>query len=176
MKKSLLFAFIITLSASCEEMNKNEELNCVIQVINTETWTPENTSADFESNATVKVYKTKNSDSDKPIFEKQTNENGEVEFELSPYEFYLFLVEKEFLSNIIDTEIKNNLTIGFLIDGIFQSQEEIDSSPQPNAIPGDPRLTDINADGLVDANDKVPGTTVYLTNDTIKLFVARNSK
>jgi len=44
---------------------------------------------------------------------------------------------------------------GWKVDGIFQSQEEIDSAPtQDNAEPGDIRFKDINKDGVIDAKDE----------------------
>jgi len=52
---------------------------------------------------------------------------------------------------------------GFLTDGIFQNQAEIDAADtapdgtafQPNARPGDIRFKDVNGDGKLDNNDKV---------------------
>ncbi|QNL51912.1 TonB-dependent receptor [Olivibacter sp. SDN3] len=44
---------------------------------------------------------------------------------------------------------------GYLTDGLFQSQEEIDASPQPNVELGDRRYKDVNQDGVLDGNDRV---------------------
>ena len=44
---------------------------------------------------------------------------------------------------------------GYLTDGIFQNQAEIDAhANQPNAVPGDIRYVDVNGDGKVDADDR----------------------
>ena len=44
---------------------------------------------------------------------------------------------------------------GYLTDGIFQDQSEIDShANQPNAVPGDIRYVDVNGDGVVNADDR----------------------
>ena len=50
---------------------------------------------------------------------------------------------------------------GYVADGIFQNQEEINAHAdehgtliQPNAKPGDIRFKDLNHDGILDANDK----------------------
>lgn len=44
---------------------------------------------------------------------------------------------------------------GYVQEGIFQAQEEIDNSPtQPNAAPGDMKFKDLNNDGVIDANDR----------------------
>lgn len=43
---------------------------------------------------------------------------------------------------------------GYVYDGIFQTQEEIDShKAQPNAVPGEFRFKDLNKDGKLDASD-----------------------
>ena len=44
---------------------------------------------------------------------------------------------------------------GYIQEGIFQNQEEIDNSPtQPNAAPGDIKFKDLNKDGVIDAEDR----------------------
>jgi TonB-linked SusC/RagA family outer membrane protein len=43
---------------------------------------------------------------------------------------------------------------GFTEDGLFQSQEEIQNSAQPNAEVGEPRFRDLNTDGIIDDGDK----------------------
>jgi TonB-dependent starch-binding outer membrane protein SusC len=44
----------------------------------------------------------------------------------------------------------------YVADGIFQTQEDVDSSPHwPGAWPGDIRFVDVNGDGVIDAADRV---------------------
>jgi len=44
---------------------------------------------------------------------------------------------------------------GYLYDGVFLNQKELDASPHlPNDFPGDPRYVDLNGDGVLDADDK----------------------
>lgn len=44
---------------------------------------------------------------------------------------------------------------GYVQEGVFQTQEEINSSPtQPNAAPGDIKFKDLNGDGVIDSNDQ----------------------
>ncbi|NRA48263.1 MAG: SusC/RagA family TonB-linked outer membrane protein, partial [Phaeodactylibacter sp.] len=43
---------------------------------------------------------------------------------------------------------------GFITDGIFQNEEETAAGVQPDAVPGDIRYLDLNADGVIDDNDK----------------------
>ena len=59
---------------------------------------------------------------------------------------------------------------GFETEGIFQTEEEVAASAQPDAIPGHLRFTDQNGDGVIDAADRViigdpnPDWTFGLTN------------
>ncbi|WP_257666843.1 TonB-dependent receptor [Parapedobacter tibetensis] len=49
-------------------------------------------------------------------------------------------------------------SIGYVADGLYQSQEEIDAGPTPllnNVAPGDIRYVDINGDGEITADDRV---------------------
>lgn len=44
---------------------------------------------------------------------------------------------------------------GYVTDGIFQNQGEIDAhATQPNAVPGDIRFKDINGDGVINSDDR----------------------
>lgn len=43
---------------------------------------------------------------------------------------------------------------GYKVDGIFQTQAEVDASAQKNAAPGDFKYKDLNGDGVINAKDK----------------------
>ncbi len=48
-----------------------------------------------------------------------------------------------------------NIFYGYVTDGIFQSQEEVDAhAPQAGAAPGDIRFKDLNNDGIIDEKDR----------------------
>jgi len=47
-----------------------------------------------------------------------------------------------------------NSFYGYVSEGIFQSNDDIANSPQPNALPGDRKYVDINGDGALDARDR----------------------
>ncbi len=44
--------------------------------------------------------------------------------------------------------------LGYITTGLFQSQEEIMNSAQPNTKPGDRRYVDFNTDGIINALDR----------------------
>ncbi|WP_300435548.1 TonB-dependent receptor [Christiangramia sp.] len=48
-----------------------------------------------------------------------------------------------------------NAYFGYKTEGVFQSQEEVDASAQPNANPGDLKFVDDNGDGVLNATDRV---------------------
>tara|TARA_R110002012_G_scaffold81454_1_gene206163 strand:- start:101006 stop:104377 length:3372 start_codon:yes stop_codon:yes gene_type:complete len=58
---------------------------------------------------------------------------------------------------IIDEGLPINSQWGYKTDGLFQTQEEVDSYPNigPNRGPGDVKYVDINNDGLINASDRV---------------------
>lgn len=63
---------------------------------------------------------------------------------------------------------------GYVVDGIYQTQQDINNAPKdmlaPNARPGDFRFKDVNGDGVVDAKDRTvignyqPDYTYGITN------------
>lgn len=60
---------------------------------------------------------------------------------------------------------------GYKVDGIFQSQNEVDNSAQPQASPGDLRFRDVNGDGSISDDDRTilgdpfPDFTIGLNNN-----------
>lgn len=90
----------------------------------------------------------------------------------------------DFIPQIISGNIGtfiNNFTIvqegsplrsyyGYKVDGIFQSQQEVENSSQPNAKPGHLKFKDQNGDNVINADDRVilgdpfPDFTIGLNN------------
>ena len=65
--------------------------------------------------------------------------------------------DTRFISDFTLLEVDKpiNSYYGYLFDGVFQSQEEVDSSPvQVNAAVGGRRFKDLNNDGVVDEEDR----------------------
>ena len=112
------------------------------------TWTQENTTLETVEGATVDLYRNRDSfDSGQPDLTATSDENGKVVFNDLETNTYLMVVTKDDLSNIKE---------GFVISGVFQSQEEIDNAEvQPgNPKPGDFRFMDLNRDGIISDDDK----------------------
>jgi hypothetical protein len=75
---------------------------------------------------------------------------------------YYFLADKEGATNILD---------GYVVYGVFESQEEIDDYPGQNPPPlvGDLKFMDINADGRVNEDDKTTYQVIrHLPENEIK--------
>ncbi len=61
------------------------------------------------------------------------------------------------VNNFDRTEVGHSIQewYGYVQEGIFQTQEEIDNSPvQPNAAPGDIKFKDLDDNGVIDTNDR----------------------
>lgn len=60
------------------------------------------------------------------------------------------------MSNTVQLKVGEPLGnfYGRAFDGIFQSQEEINTSAQKTAKPGDIRYVDLNSDGVINDNDR----------------------
>ena len=112
-------------------------------------WTAQDPNLTSAEGATVNLYASQSAfDAGKPDFTAMSDESGKVRLHDLENGTYFLLVVKEGLSNLIDN---------FLIQAVFQTQEEIDGAavhpgtPQP----GDFWLNDINGDGLINNDDKV---------------------
>ena len=70
-------------------------------------------------------------------------------------------------------------SLGYHALGLFQSQEEIDSSPVQKfgpVIPGDIKYEDVNNDGVIDPDDRVPLKVFSVPNFTAGLSLGVNFK
>ena len=111
-------------------------------------WAMGNPTLTDVEGATANLFASQSAfDSGTPDFNATSDASGKVVFNDLENGNYFLLVSKDDLSNLI-----NN----FLVEGVFQTQEEIDGAavhpgtPQP----GDFRLADVNGDGLITDDDK----------------------
>ena len=68
------------------------------------------------------------------------------------------LEEPRLYKNLIQTGHRVDQLYGLIAEGIFQTQEEIDNSPQQlfsTVRPGDIKYRDVNGDKVIDSNDRV---------------------
>lgn len=94
-----------------------------------------------------------------PDYTTTSDENGKAIFYDLPSGTYFLIVKYEGLSNITSS--------GFLINGVFQNQEEIDNSAAQhnNSKPGSLKYTDVNGDGLIDNSDHVQFAIITLGDE-----------
>jgi hypothetical protein len=97
-----------------------------------------------------------------------TDSNGRVIFNQVQQDDYFVYIEKGNQSNVIEKEIINGKEVGFLIGGIFQNQAELDQSSVklPGTSVGDPKLVDVNGDGILNVNDKTVGYSIFVYDNT----------
>lgn len=153
-----------------------EELT--INVIDVESWAPENIEGELVENAIVKLLDRNNPNRNAPLYEGMTNSYGKVIFNKVLSDDYFVYIEKGEKSNLIAKEIINGNEVGYTISGIFNSQEEVDQSIQLNGTTiGDPKLIDTNADGVLSSDDKTFGNMITINGQTEHTFyISKNSK
>jgi hypothetical protein len=84
---------------------------------------------------------------------KQYTNGGKAYFYRLPAGNYLFTIEKGPFSNIVQKRNVGGVMKGFIVCGIFRTQQEILNSAQPKAKPGDLKLRDLNGDNRIDEAD-----------------------
>jgi len=147
----LFFSFLFFFGCKKEEnINDNTpKIAFELTVWNATKRTASNPNAEVSPNASIYIFTTKeDADNNKPKYTGKTNSNGMFSISVPAQEtYYLTAVN----GNAKGT--KN----GFLINGIFKSQEHISSTPRqtPAAQIGDLIFSDINGDGVVDNLDKI---------------------
>ena len=130
------------------ELNILTTLSAELTIKDGTTWSLVNPSLDNVQDATVKLFANQSSfDNNLPEFTATSDVNGIVKlYDLPIQEQYFLVVEKGDLKNIVD---------GYIITGVFQNQADIDSSPwQTGAQVGGLKYTDVNADGIINSDDK----------------------
>ena len=122
------------------------------------TWSQESPSLDVVENAEVNLYADQAAlDADQAAYTKVSNELGQVIFYDLEEGDYLMTVEKGTLSNVVN---------GYLVNGVFQSQAEIDSySEQDGAEVGGIKYSDTNGDGMINQDDITTAKYVSVSDE-----------
>ncbi len=110
--------------------------------------TAESPVAELASGTNISIFKENESGEKLPLEEITTDENGEALFYGYRDIRYYFRASKNGAVNIIN---------GYIVNGIFESQEDIDNYPpqnHPSQI-GDLKFVDINGNGEVNEEDRV---------------------
>lgn len=139
----------------------------LFRVININTsWSPENASegTNFVENANITIYQ-----DDKIIKELKTDQGGVARFTYR---------EDNNLDYIIKTDTSSMLYKGYLVKGLFTSQEQLDAAPvqkEFKAVMGGLRLADVNGDNLVDSNDTMDRYELNNLSDDQPIFLVGES-
>lgn len=165
MKKILLILFIAISITSCDLLKTGNQVE--IEVLDTTAWSPENPFGNRIEGAIVKLLDIDHPDINSPLYEQTTRSSGIAKFDKIPDGDYYVYIEKGTLSNLTAQEMKDGVTVGFLIYGMFQSQAEVEETLQPNASVGAPKIIDHNGDRVYNSNDKVPGNKIFVNGDEI---------
>lgn len=154
-KIKILTTLFLLLTVACQE---NNEENSPLPIVKFTVYDCTNRSAEnpipvLAPGAKIRIYNDV-SGNKKLIDELTADENGETLLYGDRKVVYYFLADKNGAVNVID---------GYIVNGIFKSQEDIDTSPkqvQPSNI-GDLKFLDLNQDLLVDEYDKVDYVRIW---------------
>ena len=131
--------------------------------------TAQNPVAQLTSGVKISLYVTQSGK--KHLVEKiTTDSNGEALFYGLRNADYYFLAEKGAAKNILN---------GYQINGIFESQQDIDNYPHQNPAPkvGDLKFLDADVDGKINENDKVDYPMIGSIPETgtaeVKIYIAK---
>ncbi|WP_299583335.1 hypothetical protein [uncultured Sunxiuqinia sp.] len=132
-------------------------------------WSIENPVPELVSNAKISIFQDESGE--KELLEVlTTDDNGEAFLYGHGEMEYWYLAQKDEAVNLID---------GYIVNGVFQNQEDIDNyavQPQPSAI-GDLKFMDADGDGRVNENDKVDYRRIWnLPENGIKAFTVYIAK
>lgn len=152
----LLVSLVITISCGKDDDGSNSVDPITFLVKDASTWSIENPDIDGAEGASVKIYADLNAfESNTPELELIADDEGKAEFTGTPGRSYYFLVSKDSKTNIPD---------GYLITGVFQTQEELDGGADQSAVQtdtkvGSVKIQDTNADGVINEMDKISGVS-----------------
>lgn len=160
-KKHYAFLACLLLFVSCDKNNdpvitiKND---IKVKVYSTSTWNSATNKMDTVVGATVNLI------SDSATVSAVTDNSGIATFSGVKEKSYYLVASKGTFSNLKNKTTINNIVIGNLIIGVYNSQADIESSAAySNAVVGGNKLADVNGDGRINDNDKVQGN--YLRFD-----------
>ena len=143
----------VLIFVSCDKTDeptiKNE---IIVKVYNTSTWESSTNTMDPVAGATVYLL------SDSETVSALTNDKGIATFNGVKENEYYLVASKGDLSNLIDKSTIDGKTLGYLLIGVYTSQEDILNSPYySNAVVGGNKFADIFGDGSIKSSDKTEG-------------------
>lgn len=133
-------------------------------------WSVSDPEGKAVAGAEVALYYTRNDfQLNQPAFSGETDASGKIVFGNLPAGTYYLVAKKGDKLNYFDPSGSGASMVAYKAVGIYQNQEEISNSAFfPNVVPGDFKFEDANADGVINADDKVaiPFEITINTNKT----------
>jgi hypothetical protein len=104
---------------------------------------------------------------DHAVYFSISDASGESELDLKASGKYFMVVEYGDKSNVLAREYRNGISVGYVIRGLFQTQAEVDEAgPAYEGLgPGSLKILDVNADGIINADDKEEGYSLTIEGD-----------
>lgn len=191
----ICFALIIVTFIACQETddkNNSIEDNSIqfsIIVYNHLEYNVDQGVFPISEGAQIDIYEDLNSEDDTPVLTITTDSEGIATGKLDSGT-YTAIVTYKTQSNLIEpgvlfreengSVIWDNVTFGFVPEGVFENQEDLAQSHQDDAEIGDLKFPDLNGDGIIDDDDRTIGTNISLQEsiepDLIKIWVGKYRK
>ncbi len=128
-----------------------------LSILTTSNWSIDNPVYAPVPNAVISFYKEYPTSFElgEPDYTLTSDNEGKLNIYDEDVDAVCFVVENNGESNIVD---------GYLIGGVFESQEEIDNWAYiENAIIGSYKYLDLNGDGIVNSDDKAPCQSISIS-------------
>lgn len=152
----------------------SENYEVIINVIDVDAWSVYNPVLTGAANAKVSILDHDNPNKNEPLYEGITDSDGKLILpNILPDDYFVY-IEKGNQSNVIEQEIIDGQEVGYIIIGIFMNAEQLASyAVSPCAWVGDPRLLDLNEDGIINKYDKAVGNEITISqNSTFTFFIS----
>jgi hypothetical protein len=176
MQKPLLGVLLLAALCACNKdenpsVPPEDNATLEIQVYNTLNWNSGQPYGTLEAGATVQLFKTREQfNNNTPAYSQTTDANGKAAFTKVDTGSYYIVARTGTASNLLEPTLKQGAYTGYSSDSLYQTLVEVAAGPVSQyAAPGNFRLTDINADGIIDSNDKIllPAQSVTVKTQTV---------
>lgn len=162
MQKLFIYALLLAGLAACKKdedtpvVPREDNHSLEVQVYYTPNWSPSQPAGSPALNATVQLFKTRESfNSNTPAYTQATDVNGKATFANIDTGLYYIVARLEGSDNLLGMKQQGDAYVGFVADSLYQTQVEAAAGPVSKyAAPGNFRLQDLNGDGIIDANDQ----------------------
>jgi hypothetical protein len=162
---------------SCDGIQST--VNVRVEVRDIETWTPDDPVCSVAKGAFISVFEYTGDGNPGNYQNETTDQNGNASFDLDKNTTYCLVASMGSRSNVLSMETRNGVSVGYIVVDVFNSQADADSHasfPGMSLGAGDPRILDLNSDGVITVDDKLPGYQFTTENNLyLTIFITESA-